>query len=85
MDKNKFNTHVYFSLVGENFNPDKISQKLAINPTESWQTGDKGKYKKELTFSCWKLSTDKGKEYHDIDKLVIEMPNVSYTYPLAII
>lgn len=41
-----------------------------IDPTESWQTGDKEKYKKELTFSCWKLFAEKGKEYLDIDKLV---------------
>ena len=73
MSKNKFNTYVYFSLVGGNFPPDKVSEKLAIQPTESWQTGDKGKYKKELTFSCWKLSTEKGKEYLDIDKLVSEI------------
>lgn len=73
MSKNKYNTHVYFSLVGDSFNPDKITDKLAIEPTESWQTGDKGKYKKELTFSSWKLSTEKGSEYLDIDKLVNEI------------
>ena len=73
MSKNKYNTHVYFSLVGESFNPEKITDKLAILPTESWQTGDKGKYKKELTFSSWKLSTEKGSEYLDIDKLVNEI------------
>lgn len=75
MSKNKFNTYVYFSLVGDNFSPDKVSSELAIEPTESWQSGDKGKYKKELTFSCWKLSTEKGKEYLDIDKLVNEIIN----------
>ncbi|WP_053405820.1 DUF4279 domain-containing protein [Persicobacter sp. CCB-QB2] len=73
MSKNKYNTHVYFSLVGDNFSPDKVSSELAIEPTESWQTGDKGKYKKELAFSCWKLSTEKGKEYLDVDKLVNEI------------
>ena len=73
MSRNKFNTYVYFSLFGANFAPDKITEEIAIEPTESWQAGDKGKYKKELTFSCWKLSTEKGKEYLDIDKLVSEI------------
>lgn len=73
MSKNKFNTHVYFSLVGDKFNPNKITEKLGIEPTESWEAGDKGKYKKELTFSCWNISTEKGNEYLDIDKLVNEI------------
>lgn len=73
MSKSKLNTHVYFSLVGDKFSPDKISEELSIEPTESWQSGDLGKYKKELTFSCWKLSTKKGKEYLDIDKLINEI------------
>lgn len=73
MSKNKFNTYVYFSLVGDNFSPDKITAELAIKPTDSWQTGAKGKYKKALAFSCWQLSTEKGKEYLDIDKLVSEI------------
>jgi len=64
---------VYFSLVGDNFKPDKISEALEIEPTESWQTGDRGKYKKVLTFSCWNLSTEKGNEYLNIDKLVCEL------------
>lgn len=70
-----YNTYVYFSLVGENFNPALITDKLEIIPTEAWQRGNKGKYNNDLQFSCWKLSTDKGKEYLDIDKLVSEIVN----------
>lgn len=69
----EINTHVYFALTGDNFNPVEISEKLSIAPTDSWQTGDKGKYKNDLTYSCWKLSTEKGVEYLDIDKLVNEI------------
>ncbi len=73
MSSKELNTHVYFALTGDKFNPDLITNILTIEPSESWQTGDKGKYKKELTFSCWKLSTKKGIEYLDIDKLVKEI------------
>lgn len=68
-----FKTHVYFALTGDNFNPVEISDKLLITPTEAWRAGDKGKYKQDLTFSCWKLSTEKGVEHFDIDKLVSEI------------
>ena len=67
---NKCSSYVYFAFKGDDFVPSDITERLGIEPTESWQTGDKGKYKKELTFSYWKLSTEKGIEYLDIDKLI---------------
>ncbi|MCL3782132.1 DUF4279 domain-containing protein [Prolixibacteraceae bacterium JC049] len=73
MSNNNFNTHVYFSLVGDEFYPEELSKELGIEPTNSCKTGDEGKYKKELTFSSWQLSTEKGKEYSDIEKLVSEI------------
>lgn len=68
-----FNTHVYFSLIGDDFEPKEITNRLDIVPTESWKKGDRGKYNSSLKYSCWKLSTKKGKEYLDIDKLVNEI------------
>lgn len=43
MSSKDYNTYVYFSLVGDNFNPAIITDKLEIIPTEAWQRGDKGK------------------------------------------
>ncbi len=67
------NSYVYFALIGDNFEPKELTDKLGINPTEAWKKGDKGKYNPALSYSCWKISTDKGKEYFDIDKLVDEL------------
>ena len=70
---NGCSSYVYFAFKGDNFVPNDITKIIGIEPTISWQTGDKAKHKKELTFSCWKLSTEKGIEYLDIDKLVNEI------------
>lgn len=71
MELNK--SYVYFSLTGDNFDPQEITKKLGIEPTDWWRKGEKGKYNPKLEFSCWKLSTAKGKENIEIDKLVNEI------------
>jgi len=67
------NSYVYFALTGDNFDTDEVTSKIGISPTDSWRKGDKGKYKPILEFASWRLSTDKGQEYIQIDKLVDEI------------
>ncbi len=69
----EFRTHVYFALNGDDFNPLEISDRLNIEPTESWQKGDAGKYNPSLENSGWILSTEPGKEYIEIDRLINEV------------
>lgn len=67
------NTYVYFSLIGDDFDPKELTKFIGIEPTESWKKGDKGKYNSNLEYSCWKLSTEKGKEHGDIYNLIEEI------------
>jgi hypothetical protein len=67
------NSYVYFALTGDNFDPKIVTDRIGIVPTEKWKKGDKGIYKPALEYSCWKISTDKGKEYIAIDRLVDEI------------
>ena len=71
----KGNTYVYFALTGDSFDPEIVTERLGIIPTENWNKGDKGKHKLTLEYSCWKFSTDKGKEYLMVDSLVDEIIN----------
>lgn len=72
------NTYVYFALTGDNFDPQMITERIGIRPTESWMTGDKGKYKQRLNYSLWELSTLKGREYLFIGSLVEELISSLY-------
>jgi hypothetical protein len=74
----KGNTYVYFALTGDNFDPQIVTEKIGVIPTEKWRKGDKGKYKPNLEYSCWKLSTDKGKEYILVDSLVDEVISILF-------
>lgn len=67
------NTYVYFALTSDNFDPQIVTERIGIIPTEKWNKGDKGKYNPTLNYSCWKLSTNKGKEYIMVDSLVDEV------------
>lgn len=69
----KGNTYVYFALTGDNFDPQVVTDKIKIIPTEKWSKGDKGKYKATLEYSGWKLSTEKGKEYLEVGNLINEI------------
>ena len=66
-------SYVYFALEGDDFDTEEVTNRLGITPTNSSRKGDKGIYKSALDFACWKLSTDKGKEYIQIDNLVDEI------------
>jgi len=66
-------TCVSFSLSGDDFDPRIISERINIEPTKLWRKGDKGQFNPVLKYSRWILSTDKGVEYIDIDKLVDEI------------
>ncbi len=67
------NTYVYFALTGDNFDPQIVTEKIGVVPTEKWNKGDKGKYKATVDYSSWILSTYKGKEYLMVDNLVNEV------------
>ncbi len=69
----KSNSYVYFALTGEDFEPQEITRNLGVEPSEFWRKGEKGNYNPLLKYSCWKISTVKGKEYSEIDKLVNEI------------
>ena len=67
------NTYVYFALTGDSFDPQIVTERIGVNPTNKWNKGDKGKYKPNLDYSSWELSTQKGKEYIMVDSLVDEV------------
>ncbi|MFB6320845.1 DUF4279 domain-containing protein [Saccharicrinis sp. FJH54] len=69
----KSESYVYFALKGDDFDPHLITERIGIKPTSSFQKGDKGEYNPKLKFSCWKLSTERGKEPIEIDNLVTEI------------
>ena len=72
------NSYVYFALKGDNFDTDEVTNRLGIEPTDSWRQGEKGKYKSAVEFASWKLTAAKGKEYLQIDNLVDEIVSVLY-------
>lgn len=55
MKSDSTNSYVYFSLKGDDFDPDTITEKLEIIPTKSCKKGDKGQYIKELKFAFWNV------------------------------
>ena len=73
MDKGS--TYVYFALRGNNFDPQILTDRIGIIPTDTRKAGDKGKYKLTLNYSCWELSTDVGREYIMVSNLVEEIVN----------
>lgn len=74
----KSNSYVYFALSGDDFDPKQVSARIGIEPTESWQKGDKGKYNPSMSFASWKLSTAKGMEPILMDNLVLEIVDRLY-------
>lgn len=63
-------SNVCFSLRGDVFDPEEISEILAIKSTKQWKKGDSGKYNPKLKYSLWQISTEVGIEYIWIDKLI---------------
>jgi len=76
--KKDCNTYVYFSLSGDDFDPDIITDRIGVKPTETNRKGNKGKYNSNLSYSYLKLSTEKGKEYLKIDELINEIVSVLF-------
>ena len=72
------NSYVYFAFKGDSFDTDEVTNRLGIKPTDSWRKGDNGFYKSAVEFAMWRLSTDKGKEYIQIDNLVDEIVSQLY-------
>ncbi|MBI1288397.1 MAG: DUF4279 domain-containing protein [Flavobacteriales bacterium] len=62
--------NVYFVLKGADFDPNELTKRLGIEPTNCWKKGDKGKYNPFMGYSCWELSTQGVAEPLPIDKLV---------------
>ncbi len=54
-EMDKTNVMVEFNIIGDTFNPDIVTQKLIINPTEIWIKGeqikDKDLYRKHTLWS----------------------------------
>jgi len=54
----KTNMMIDFSIIGDEFNPHLITEKLQIEPTEQYTKGDKNKLDFERQETCWSISTD---------------------------
>lgn len=48
---------VDFSIIGDNFNPKEITEKLLLEPTEWYIKGEKNKRNFERKETCWSIST----------------------------
>jgi len=53
----KTNIMVEFCIIGEDFNPEEITKKLLIEPTEYYVKGTKNARDFERMESCWSIST----------------------------
>jgi hypothetical protein len=70
----KCDSHVYFTFIGDNFDPAEITTQLGIEPTEAWKKGDKRRSgTTNHTFSRWLWASERGAEPIFIDKLVNEV------------
>jgi hypothetical protein len=53
------NVKLEFIIVGDDFDPEIITDKLLLTPSHYWKNGDKIKNKDKLrTYSCWSIGTD---------------------------
>jgi hypothetical protein len=46
---------VHFSITGEDFNPEIMTQRLGITPSMSWKKGDKSKLGHIIELSLWEI------------------------------
>ncbi|EYE87733.1 hypothetical protein Q428_11940 [Fervidicella metallireducens AeB] len=72
---NKTKVKVEFVIVGDEFNPGLVTEKLQINPNEYWVKGDdiKGRNIKRKD-SCWIIGTEY-EESSDINNQIIKVLN----------
>jgi len=68
----KSNSYIYFAFKGDNFDPNKVTNQLEIEPSNSWRIGESGKHTQQQKYSCWQLSSTSD-ELLDMDKLVNEV------------
>ena len=67
-------SYVYFALKGDRFDPADVTTRLGVAPTRTWRKGDPTPYgNRQFQYSGWELSTAKGTEPLDIDRLVTEI------------
>ena len=67
-------SYVYFALKGDCFDPAEVTTHLGVAPTRTWQKGDTSTFgNHQWKYSGWVLSTAKGTEPLDIDRLVTEI------------
>lgn len=68
----------YFCIVGEDFNPESITRKLLLAPTESWMKGDSipdrngvisSNRNRVRTYSRWEIGTDYEESLDIMDQL----------------
>lgn len=52
------NSYVYFSLSGNDFDPEDVTTELGIEPSQTQKKGEKGNYIKASKFSYWKLQSN---------------------------
>jgi hypothetical protein len=69
---------VYFSLPGDDFDPNEVTSYLALTPSESKRKGEAGRYNPKLEFSYWKFSSGKKTDdiidvYEMVSKLVAKL------------
>lgn len=53
----KTSVMVEFSILGDDFNPEEITSRLSIKPTEQYLKGSKSRKNFERKESCWCIST----------------------------
>jgi hypothetical protein len=71
---NKCDSYVYFTFIGDDFDPAEITNQLGIEPTEAWKKGDKRRSSTiNYTFSRWLWASARGVEPIFIDRLVNEV------------
>jgi hypothetical protein len=67
-------SYVYFALKGDAFDPAEVTARLGVVPAQTWQKGEPtGCGNRQWQYSGWKLSTAKGADPLDIDRLVAEI------------
>lgn len=66
----KTNIKVEFRILGEDFNPDSITDKLTIKPNYQWINGDRIENKASIRkYSCWAIHTEYEESYDVNDQL----------------
>ncbi|MFN8398171.1 MAG: DUF4279 domain-containing protein [Bacteroidia bacterium] len=71
-DERQFHSYVYFALFGDNFDPEVISARLELQPSDSWRKGDHRKSGHPEQHAYWRLISQED-EALDMNLLVEEV------------